>query len=908
MTIPYRSFTAIDHATVEDLVVSGNSVKAEWSANHIAGAYLGYKMNQSGIGWERWRHAVARPSAADFAILAGADQAIDFQWTIDVSLVVLTATATWFDLMVRSALQGISIPVGEKPNMATITGQVYDTGKDWSHYPMIGGGDAYSTSPHIHIADLPKTVVIYGCPYKAGFGPSGNMAQLDHFASGYLNRLGNNDASYYGGQDLKIQTIFREVRVRYFNPVVNSLSRYRVTPNGGQAVVITGLGFNNDDTEITNAANNPISDVPPGGSWKDYVTKIELVGTHGEGTYALGRLGGPYIPAGMVGTYVIESNSQITIASTPAIPIGTYEIRLSKDYTPLLSAIPSAYAGDWRADVGTGEMTAGTRLYLIVGGGGKRRPLPGVKWEWPIVKHYAPIDMRAPLIFYDGRILSLSGFTRSVSSGVGTYLGSDADIKLSNVDKEFSSLLFTSYAKNMGVGIYYLWSDEPEGSKVSVSKFVVDDYSLQGPTFSAKLRDIGSKYFQKKLPEFRCTLAEFPNIYEKAVNAPKPDILGKFSFTTTDKPGAIKAVYVDTANYVYLAARGSLFAVTEVYSAGVLKSDAVDYSISYDGLGQTLITFASSQGDNEVTFNCEGYSLPAWDSANGYVQNPARVIEFFLEYLVGVPVAHIDMASFDTLAAWFDAGGFDEIGKLALTGEESCEEYFRQLLYTFGTLAAFTIDGKWQIIRKDYASLSTSKTVWAQLDCADHPLREYINGTAFNRIRAAWNLAPAPGVYQGGDTFTNPSSITILGSTMEPSQQPMFPWTDSAAWIAIRAAEELARYAFGDNKFKFTLPIAWLDQIDLLDNLELQDLFGVNPTGSGEVGRPMYIDSLTVNFDNMTIELTCPDLTWILTELFILGDPAIASNWATAGAEDRVYGYLSDTTGVFAGGAPGKKL
>jgi len=107
--------------------------------------------------------------------------------------------------------------------------------------------------------------------------------------------------------------------------------------------------------------------------------------------------------------------------------------------------------------------------------------------------------------------------------------------------------------------------------------------------------------------------------------------------------------------------------VTEVYSAGVLKSDAVDYSISYDGLGQTLITFASSQGDNEVTFNCEGYSLPAWDSANGYVQNPARVIEFFLEYLVGVPVAHRH-GILRHSGRWLDAGGFDEIGKLALTG------------------------------------------------------------------------------------------------------------------------------------------------------------------------------------------------------------------------------------------------
>jgi hypothetical protein len=414
-------------------------------------------------------------------------------------------------------------------------------------------------------------------------------------------------------------------------------------------------------------------------------------------------------------------------------------------------------------------------------------------------------------------------------------------------------------------------------------------------------------YFQKNLPECICTVEEFPNVYSKAVNAPKPDVLGLFSWTGGDKKGAILAPCVDTVNHVYLAARSSLYAITEVYSAGVLV-DPANYAVSYDLAGQTLITFNNSQGDNDVTYNGKGYSWPAWDSANGYVQNPAYIIEYFLAFLVGIPFSHIDTAAFDTLAAWLTAQGFGTIGKLALTGSLRCEDYFRQLLYTFGVLAAFSSEGKWTVARKDDASLATYKTVWAQLDTLDHPLREYVTGYAFNRMRAAWDLAPAPNVYQGGQVSDELASQSIVGSVMEPATAPNFPWTDSAAWIAVRTEEELRRYAYGYNKFTFTLPIEWLDEIDLLDNIKLQDMFGVDLDGSGEAGRIIYVESIAPDLERMQVAVTCSDLTWLLSAYLILGDPALPVRWTAAGPEERAFAYLCDTTGLFSDGGIGKKL
>ncbi len=879
----------------------GNA-KGDWSAVPIPGYfYLGYEKDIGGA-WAAWWYGIAKPSGAGWAALAGADQVIDFWWTATYSVTSNNSGK----LNAASTVKTSDRSGGAAVNMAVMTGREYDTGHDWTMYPPFGTAGDYGDGKLYVFADMPKVLTLYGCPYKAGVGPVDNMSQAYYFLTGLNVRMSQpNGGDISANQIMKIRGAFQDVRCRVFNPVVNSISKTRVKPAGGDALVLTGLGFLNDGTEITNAANNANSSAPPGG-WNDRVDQIDFIGTAGEGTYSITRTSGPYVVPGAIGYYVIDSNSQITIASMPAMPIGSYKIKLTKQSIPSITA-PSAYAGDWAADPGSGFMSQGNRIILRVGGGGKRRPLPGVEWEWPIKKYYAPIDMRAPARFYDGRIINLSNFTRSVSSGIGTSLGSDADIKLSNVDKEFSRLLFQYYAINLGVAAYYIWSDEAEAGKALMAKFIVDDYTLQGPTFAAKLRDVGSKYFQKKLPEYRCTAAEFPNIYEKAINAPKPDVLGTFSFTATDKPGAIVAPCVDTVNHIYLAARGSLYAVDEVYSAGVLKTDGADYSVSYDGLGQTLITFSGSQGDNDVTYNGKGYSWPAWDSANGYVQNPAYILEYFLTFLVGVPVAHIDTAAFTTLAAFFTAGGYEQSGKLALTTEAGCDEYFRQLLYTFGVFAAFTAGGKWTVARKDYASLAMFKTVWAQLDTLDHPSREYVTNEAFNRIRAAWDLVPNGGSYQGGATFTDPSSLTVLGAVMEPQQAPAYPWTDSAAWIAVRAAEDLRRFGFGDNKFRFQLSIDWLDEIDILENLKLQDLFGVDPAGAGEAGRFIYIESLTVDPERMVIDVTCSDLTWILSEFFILGSTAIHENWADAGPEERVYGYLSDG-GAFADGAFGKSL
>lgn len=909
MTVPYRSFTDFDHATLDLLDANVPNSKGSWSASHIANAYFGFQKNGDGT-WAHWWYGIAKPSSARWALLDGGDEVVSFQWKILFSLIANTTARAQYSSLLKTS----SRSAGEVVDMSAVSGQVYKAGTDWTAYPGVADQGQSEDGKFIVFGDLPKVYWLYGCPYRNGVGTVENEAQAYYFLTGFNARMGplwGGDPA--AGEIAEVRGVFQEVRVRVFNPVVNSISKSLVSPLGGDELVLSGLGFHNDDDELTDATNNPNSSTP-GGGWIDDVREILFIGRSGEGTFTLTSAGGDF---------TVDSNNQITIDALPTLPIGTYEIKLRKTGVAarLISGnVPEAFAGDYLADVATGEMSEGLRIVLTVGvdeaAKKKKTPLLGTDWEFLVDglivhKYYAPIDIRAPARFYDGRILRNSNFARSVSSGLGTYLGSDIDITLSNADREFSRLLFDAYVKNQGVALYYIWSDGAETARTALSAFVVDDYELQGPEFRAKLRDIGAKYFQTALPLYRCTVDEFPNIYEKAINFPKPEILGTFAFSGTDKKGAILAAYVDTVNFIYLAARGSLHAITAVYSAGVLV-DPANYTVSYDVDGQTLITFAGDQGDNDITFDCEGYAYAgyeySWNSPAGFVQNPAYVLAFFLAFIVGVPASRLDVASFDVLAAYFDGLSLSTAGKFAATGEEPAGDYFSQLLYSYGTLAAFDRLGRWTVARKDLSTLGTSKKIWAQIDTLDHPVRQFNTASAFNRLRARWDYVPAADLFKGGAPFESGPSILALGTSIEPSTDPDFKWIDSAAWIAIRADEELRRYAFGDNKFIFSLPIDFLDEVDLLDDVSLQDLFGVTAAGEGDAGRLMYIEALTPDFETMRIDVVCSDLAWLLAEVFILGSPLMDENWSDAGPEERNFGYLCGTLGTFADGVAGKKL
>ena len=747
MTVPFREWMIFQHFSAQRQSPDNSDDRVHWLGGRLDWGQAGYWTNGAGTINGEWK-TVVRP-LNDFEYDAvNLNLFVDIEMDVLISPKSLIGGTTHFHWDFGAQANPLS-PGPATWDALLADGIFYDGINYWclpAATPFFATGNAWST--HLDQVNVPVLLINrrgYGCSYKGGLGPEIWMSKWEYENNGIeLNIVNYSPASPLpAGGSCLVNISLKRLRFLYLNPVVNSLSRYSMPPAGGVALVLTGLGFNNTDTEVSDVTKNPNNAIPPAGGWNDDVYHMEFRGLQGQGTY-LFHHGHPPAP-----TYTVDSNTQITIPTMPAMAAGTYEIYLIKNRAWIgggtLGFGPGyAYAGDWRAEA-DGRLYRSSRITFIVGtpGPGKKKPTVFSKWRFKkygggIDRYYSPIDMITPSIFYDGRILGMSPTTRAISDKGGLFNSSDMDVELANPDKEFSKLLAEYFLKNQIVEFYYGWADQPESWKTASSVLIVDDYNRPGSTFKVRLRDITTKYFKRKIPLYRITLAEYPNAHKNALNKPMPDVLGLASYTEAGLGGAVEAFCIDTTTHKYLAARGSLQSIDQVYiDGGLCPAGAPYYTISYEDGGRTYITINPilSSIDAKITFNAKGYSFPDWDSAAGYVQNPAYVLGFFLALLLEVPEDFIDFDSLDALAAKFTADGEGTSGFLILQREQDGETILEELLFTMGAQSAFDRTGRFYIERKDLSVLATDLFIFAQIDTLDQPDFQHNLKSAINRAR-----------------------------------------------------------------------------------------------------------------------------------------------------------------------------
>jgi len=114
----------------------------------------------------------------------------------------------------------------------------------------------------------------------------------------------------------------------------------------------------------------------------------------------------------------------------------------------------------------------------------------------------APIDVRGPDAFYEGRLLSMSGAERSTDDRTGLPAVGDMTIEIANHDKAISIIL-NSYPiwKNQVMQVWYAKRNKPEALKENEATMVVVDYYEKGPNYVVLLKDMNRKYFDISVPE-----------------------------------------------------------------------------------------------------------------------------------------------------------------------------------------------------------------------------------------------------------------------------------------------------------------------------------------------------------------------------------------------------------------------
>jgi len=903
MSLPHREWTSIVIRTL-----AYNSDNSTWSIDHwtnlhIEDGIIGHGNDSVVPKYWGWHPIII--ATDNYELVSSADQIIDMAIDVELELDDNSAGVGSWDFYPRFMYQ-LSAP--KVWGIDTVTGKYYDGVNPWDNYPPTGGG-AQCERPTLSITDLPYSARLWSPAYALGAALSNNSQEYA-FRIGFTFYFSQYNISWPFNDNEYFKCSFNATKItaNFLNPVVNSISRNRFSGNGSEELIIRGLGFNQDNAELNDTSrysgNQSVN-------WDSIVDEIIFEGQEGQGDYTLFRAGGDFS---------VDSDTKITIPSMPAMNPGVYKIKLVK-----ISVLPGvenidveSYAGEFFADE-TGKMTSGVDDFygmftLVIGEAESKAPYFTWEWAWKIAgelvwKYYAPIDMRAADRFYEGRILSAASAIRSIDDFTGMFQVSDLDVELASNDSEFQKLLAQGYCKNQPVKLYFGWIDEPHGWKERYFQGIVDDYVLSGPIFKATLKDITQKYLRKKMPLYIVTTEEWPNAHENAVGKAIPEVLGLHSLTSGENLGAIEALYIDTTANKYIAAAHPLKEVLEVYADNGLV-DSSDYTVTYDAEGRTFITFTSSQDDKKITYNAEGYSLAAWNSSNGYVQNPAYVLGFFLVYLAEVPIDYIDTDSLDEVADLFEDNGWDECGKLALTELEDASSVFQKLLFSFGIKAWPDREGKLHFGRKDLTTFDTDKTIIAQTDCINPPVIEFNLRDAVNRIKVCWDFYPAAGVYGGAREFESDASITDFESEIENYETWEYPYVSCEDFAILRAGEDLQRLSYGNRVVSFTLPIDFIDELEIFDTFILQDTFGLSPSGEGEEQHYYYVTSLTYDFQNMTIGVKASDLQWLAGQCFIIGRCSeVVHNYADASQWMKVFGYVgSCATDTLPGGDPLKKI
>jgi hypothetical protein len=920
MTLPHRTWTEFYVRTIERLSVNNTEgpEPTKWTTGHYEYSKIGNWTETANDHWS-WK-TILMPSTPGFELTESLNEVIDFGIKINASIDHDDCGPTNFHIM----WEPLNCPLpAYQWDPETVTGRHYDGVNQWFNYPYYLGCTNGERFAFLASAYPLSEIYRWEASSRGGVGHNdGNDMQEEFFQNGLVFYLdiagcGGGCSSPLGvGDELSGSIEPLELTVNYFNPIINTMSRRWMPEAGGVEIVFTGLGFDQDDNEICDNSRNSYNTVK---AFESLVDFIDFIGRQGQGTTRLQRL---------LGDFIVNSDTKITIPSMPALPKGTYDVKFIKSNVLRINKDIEAYVGDFKTDPDPlsptyGEVSEGDGrvTFLSSEPGELKPPMIFSSWEWKlgcvdeddvaniITEYYAPIDVRSPSVFYEGRILSASGVTRSIDDFTGVYQISDMTVDLASADHHFQERLALGHCKNRPVSFSFGWTTEPTSWATSVFKGICDDYDLVGTQFQATVKDISQKYFRRLLPRYIATEDDYPNIHPDHVGRAIPEILGTHSWTGGENPGAIEAIYTDTTTFRYVASAGVLNSVTQVYSAGSLVNPA-NYAILTPGDGRTYIDFVNDQGDNKITFNCTGYSQAGWNSANGYVENPAYVLAYVMVYLLGVPLGNIDAVSLADIRDYFTDNGWDEIGRLAITDTMAASQVIRDLLFSFGVKMWTALDGNFKLGRKDLTDITADIRIFAQIDLIDDPVIQYNLRDAINHIKSKWDFYPAPSAWKYADEVESEGSEKCYDVPMEKPADWDYPWISSSDYAAVRINEDLQRLGYGNRKVNFKLPIEFITEIDIFDNFRLQDPLAVSVGGTGDPGRYYYVISLTYNFQDMTIDVIGADLQWLISQCFIIGDcDSIPNNWSDASDWQRMFGYIGDCdTDLLPGGDPLKKI
>jgi hypothetical protein len=469
--------------------------------------------------------------------------------------------------------------------------------------------------------------------------------------------------------------------------------------------------------------------------------------------------------------------------------------------------------------------------------------IPVIEWELDDTTHCFALDGTAtPSTFYQKGVVSISTISREIPRLCGLFSIGSVIITFDNSKQVFSKLKAEQPWRGRTLRILYGDAMGSFSNFAPAYTGVVVDWSFQGDKTTVTVVDNSLDLFNEPVTKTlrRVTAGGYPDAapsYSKGELIAYVDGLCQAPVGSVDNGGQLPAYMINESTFVYVAAVGDLSATVEnVYVYGIKQTITTDYTISTmtatGGEVYTLFTFTADPRDlvNHTTDETE----VTW-SGGSSEQRPIYQLETYLTERVGVDAAELDVTTWNTVKAEFDARGY--VGTLVVTKRDLTHgEVVARHLKSNGLQLFRKGDGTWALnfigLSKTAALALTEKNITA----GTFLQKSYTSDSLASRLHVNYDYnyaSPGMEYFQHTPDLISNSEITNLGSDIADNLSLWFarsfdgdastPLSIAALYLALRRESGIV--------VECEIPIENFNAVDLGDVYTLTHWEGIGVAG-----------------------------------------------------------------------------
>jgi len=624
-----------------------------------------------------------------------------------------------------------------------------------------------------------------------------------------------------------------------YTKAVTGLSSGTLVYYRGYAINEEGTGYSAESTFTTNI--EPTVESP---------TVTDILDTSAIMGATLSNAGGTVTERGVVWALTTAP----TTADYKVIEGGTAEGVYTDTVISLPAGVTIYFKGYAINEIGTGysaELSFVTLETIVPSLDNTYAKILELDLSYSTILQISDIGIRTPTGYVEPKVLKWGTIQREINKPVGLPRKTTFTVEVDDADGTLLTLrqtcVFRGRECELKIG--------PEGGSLA-DEFrtifkgkIVETEITSNASFIFTFSDVTFDLFSNTIGRVFNT-TDFPNL-PATVKWEVPNVVYG---TVAKTGGAIPCQLVNTATYVYCAGRHPFKEITNVYAYGVLKTLTTDYTISesaVNGKTYTFITFVADPEDpakyDPATVTIDAKGITDDNTSGGtLLENPATILEDYMENYMGLPSADIDTVLLATLENIFS--NFTWTCNMTVTENLTHEDVITRITSSFNIDLFTTWAGKVGVGLYQ----TTIEFPWAESNFDDlediyiDSFREEENNDCINVVKYSYNRDYVNKKFDAEGTETHAAGVTTLGTEV-PYEARLWGCRDATDAGEI-ATHILALQRTINDYIRFEA-----SAIKIINNTELSRLAYITHEFNPETTTDhVFIKGITVDIENMS--------------------------------------------------------